>query len=404
MKKILVWGIGTVLAGAGGGLLYTIGAQTETLFTRQVENLQTSPQVELKTSSYQRGVLTSQASQELRVPVPAGSPIPPLLNARHEIQHTLLITPTRIFTRLSPPAQNEPWLELDTHIGLDGQGVSKLHLPARQAPPWQWETGQGEVRFGPDQTEGELFIPSLTWQNARLQGVENDFRIHRETPERITGYFSLQAENVEHESGGAAAVMGENTLLRMNFEFHAGLLDLTVDGNSPRLRLGEDEYHGARLDLSLQNLDVGEAPALFSSALLLGDQPEFLRWMSAWALLERATRLLRSHPVLELRQIVLNTPRGPALEASLHLSGSAPTGTPRLPLQALQQLRASGALRLSDDLLRKFAPAGPQHPMMQSLLQRGYMKYADGVYTTRIEFREGQLNILADESKPMASP
>jgi uncharacterized protein YdgA (DUF945 family) len=441
--------LAALLVLAALGLPWWLGGQAEQVYEQTLSQLPERG-LTLVASHYDRGWFSSQASADLalaRVPRPAAGTPPLTMHVESRIHHgPWSLTEPRLQplaavvesrAGFGPEGKEPPLLRADTLIGLDGETVSQLRIPAigpsqmRGGGKIRVAEGAGEVRFSPNPESGQawLELPDAeltadTGEVVRLRAVRIESKGSRGPSGLVDGRGQLKAGEVALEGpagnfrAAQISVVGESHPER-------GLLFLHGEYRVADLVINGARYAPSVLEASIHRLD---GPALVSLQRALdaltqsGADPSTQAASAAAIFALHLPPILAADPSLTLDRLEIGTPDGPItghLSLSVqgvtrdslrqrvawltHLVGDADLGVPE-PL--LQRLMTDWRRRQLLAELRKQDPAVTAVPaeyesqlahaatkQLDGLVQQGWLTREQGRITTKVKLADGLLTI-----------
>jgi uncharacterized protein YdgA (DUF945 family) len=415
-----------ILAAAACSVPVYVGAQTEQAMRAEAIRLTGSAQFPLNVvyTRYDRGWLSSSAVSRLTLKAEPDI----YLDVRHEISH--LPDPrvgwveVRSVPQWSGPAKamfehyfgGQPALTVDTVIGFDGSRQTVFSSPpfskAMQDAPaakLTWGGMQGKVFVGADHRlvataavphlglaggDSEAGLETLKVEaNWDVQGTAAEWQ--GDTKVALAELrFSGPRDTVAIKNlSGAAYQRSKGDSVLMGYVLRVG------SGSSAKAGGTGESFSNAVLDLEfdqinkkalakyLDGLGNAESQGQASSA---HSQP------SAQLMLSLAAELLRSSPVIRLKQLGVQTPSGAvSAQATVSFDGSNLAEVSFSP-ELLARLKAKGNLEIAGNLLRSQMLRKVRSQVEEALLQRGAQSTEENIVAMSEKLTEAQLKSLTD--------
>jgi uncharacterized protein YdgA (DUF945 family) len=404
-QRLVLSGLGA-LGLLGGGALYTIAHVTEQQFTRT--------DIPLETQQYERGILSATAQQQLVLP-PNKLALPRQFQLQHHIQHSLLLTPTRIETRFisqddANGSSDKPWLNAKTTVNNDGSAAGSFDLSARQqAHGLTWEAAQGRWQWRDGQADINASLPAIGWQTGqqRWQLKQVTLEGQGQLPRHSEGRVDFKG--LREFIGDIEALSFQHGSLKWHSRQQHNFADITFTLDIKQLSIVGQAYQNAELNLHLKRIDIPAWQRLLNGLQAVLDTDPAMRWVAALSLLQPLQGVLRSLPEITLDKLILHDENGTALDSRLVVSALA-KDKPLTLLNLAQFVDASAQTKLAEPLLESVASWVNLHsadvqPNAAHLLQQWrpllqqYAQQHDNQYTIAFRLQQGQwaLNPVAED-------
>ncbi len=402
MKKFLVVFVllCLVLAGAYCGASYFIGGQALKQYEMLVAK-KTAPYLGMSTIKYERGVFSSTAVTEIELKKPAQDQAPEQV-LRLELENTIWHGPLVFFrsphlhrsvlpvegvivTRLAPEAGQNPLLapilekvpelkasQVLTVLNYDGSGESYTDVPAFQKhlPPsgdsgeffidWGGFTSSSRFDIGLSQVVGSFAAPRLVLRDSKasftLSNLKADVNAHAGLKGFTVGDMNLSFDSMDlhDETGSSFRVESPSFLITTGTA--ADTVSVSFGARFEKLKAAGEDFGRFALDLELRNLDADALARCRDDMQKIQDQmagksDEELNEMFTAAYTRLLKGLVTKSPEVQLKQLKLETPKGP-LDAKLKIA-LASSGASILdnPLLALGSLSAGTQVSIAEPLL-----------------------------------------------------
>jgi uncharacterized protein YdgA (DUF945 family) len=430
---------GGVLAAAVAGP-WLLGQRAERVYRDQLAAVQRQTQaLRVVSESYHRGWFGSEASVVLSPP--AGD----LGDLRVRIDSQISHGPRSLADLTWPPAlaRVSSTLELahpaltlagvqaDTRIGWDGQGRTRVVLPAldqpasADSPGVRTAAGSGELRFG---TSSGPVAASIEMPSVEILGEDDEVLLTlRELRAANTiapwlaglsiasGDLVVGQVRAEGPDGGLDA---RDLSLSVESRPAGGLLDVALSYRAGVLRIAGGDYAPSQLDFSLTRLDGATLATLQQDLEGLSGKnlPEAMAGIATVAILmKHLPALAAASPGVAVDRLDIATPSGPVtghlalgvqgLTATdmdgrgawvRRLVGDGELSLPRaVALALLTQLDRQEAIEAAGDFTpeQEQAMAGTAAGKIDDLLQEGWIRADGGRLRAVLRLADGLLTI-----------
>ena len=410
------------------------------------ELLSTLPPGSVVAEHYDRGWFRSHATTELALATGASASAGPVrirLDSQvdqgpvHWLNSGLPPVLARVQSRIElvDAPIGLPPLRIVTDLGLDGNSLSSLHLPAVDRPgvnaAYRLRTGEltGTLRFEPrtGALDLDLVLPmaELAAPRGPVARLE-DLRLTSELGAGLgaglgtaldggdAGSGSPRSES--GHSGADAPARGSDGLTREPSQrTRADRLGVRLGLAAESLSLGSQTYRQPRLGFTGEGLDWAAIADLTAAVQVLssGAGPPPMRGLVGAALLAQLLpRLAAGQPRIRIDPVRVDSPEGPlSVRLSLEIDPGRhnPLDTRASPAAAstwIGALKAEGEIELPEPLARRWLrPRGPESvprpgdaatvppSALQAWLDGGWVSVREGRVTSAFRLAEGLLTI-----------
>lgn len=415
-----------VLAAAACAVPWYLGMQAEHELRAQVSNLSRSAQFPFSVAlmRYDRGWLSSSAVTRFTLKADADYGV----EVRHEISqlpdprdgwvhvHSVPQWSGPVKSAVDYYFGGQPVLSVDTVVGFDGSRTATLHSPAfskpmsgSEAAKLNWGGLNGTLTANQDgRMTFNLIAPSFALEAGEMHSGMKGLTLNADWNVRGTAaewqgetklavsqfqFAGPQQQVLLQNFSGAfyQRAKGENVLigyvLRLGF------------GSSQRPGEATDSFTNAVIDLELDQVNK-KALAKYLDGLSGTGQTqmsaEAQNRMSAQLAVNLASELLRSSPVIRLKQLGVETPSGGvSAQATIAFDGSGLNAVQVSP-ELLSRLKAKGNLEISGTLLRTQLQRKVRPQVEVALTQQGGAKSEESIQALAAKLTEDQLKSLTD--------
>ncbi len=422
MKKILLSLAVVIPLLAAAALPWWFGHETEKHFRALLTASADHGELTAELVRYERGWLHTSAETVHRHPT-----APLELRVSHDIHHGPLpfgnggptgIQLARVESRLSLHSsdvriQGElkqiPAIESVATVGLDRQGLARLHQPAWTRPgrpTLVWDGLRGEIHFDPElkNLQSDVLMPGarLTVDRTELMRIDNlrlTSNLRRGVADLYLGDNDFTVERFVLRPPPPATPM-ELHGLQVGSKFRASgpeTVDVTVHYTLREARLDSGRHGPSELLLELRRLDA---------AALKGFEKQLKQMAQRGAPMEQASQMMvgkslellgtlaRRTPELEIRRLSLKSGMGEITgRAKLVVDGSRANITEN-PLLLLTAVRGDAELRV---------PAGYVRPLLAPIIRQDIQTLGNDKRVRREDMKSlspQRLNAIIDESIP----
>lgn len=423
MKKLTLTAAAVaIVAAAAAALPWWFGHETEKAFRALLKASAEHGELNAEIVRYDRGWLHTSAETIHRHPT-----VPLELRVSHDIHHGPLplgkdgpagLQLARVDSRLSLHSsdarlQDElkriPAIESVATVGLDRQGLARLHQPAWTRPgrpALVWDGLRGEIRFDHElkNLHSDLLMPGarLTVDGTEFMRLDNlrlQSKLRRGVADLYLGESDFTVEQFVLRRPPPATPVELHGLLMKSDVRASGpeTVDMTVRYTLREARLDDGRHGPSELVLELRRLDAAALKGFekhLKQMAQRGAPVEQASLMAVGKSLELLGTLARRSPELEIKRLSLKADMGEITgRAKLVIDGSR-ANIAENPLLLLTAVRGDAELRV---------PAGYVRPLLVPIIRHDIHTLSQDKRVGREDMKSlspQRLNAIIDESIP----
>ena len=454
-----------VVAGYSASSWY-FGKQIETAHQRIDTEIAALPFLKLVSHEYERGVFSASEAITIEIPAAfigmasaaaSESAVPPLrLTLKSAILHgpipgfstfaagsatTVVEFEKAIQEKVLEAFSGKPAAEIRSLYDFGGDGVAKLTSPAFKTTLPGKTQDQSATMSGDGLELSVAFVQGMTQYS--MQGSAPRFEVAAADGLRLTVTgLRLEGQAQRLFPDEPLLYTGSQRYSLAGFEFDPGsnedgvkialkdiqydvqtpasgeFIDLTAKVGAAGFSVDTQEYGPAAYDFSLKHLHARTLAALNRDLMTLYAKPEVFQnqgqMLRAFApILNKVNALLRDGLIVSIDRIAFRMPEGEAkLNATARLV-DAKAEDFASPWMLIGKIDAASDLTLPTSLITTLAQAGQDEEdaerrkqtveqTITSLVEQGYATLDNGIFKTRVTFKEGQLQVNDKPFNPLS--